>query len=59
MRHHNEDFVQFHENVSVRILCAVKFIPFLKGQKDENCKNVDNFGIGADFNYEMVIVVNW
>jgi len=24
MRHHNEDIVQFHEKISVRIVCAGK-----------------------------------
>jgi hypothetical protein len=31
MRHYNADFVKFHEKVSVRTLCAMKYQPFLKG----------------------------
>jgi len=33
MRHHNEDFVKFHEKVSVRTLCAIKFNNFLERVK--------------------------
>jgi hypothetical protein len=31
MRHHNEDFVKFHEDIEARTMCAAKYQPFLKG----------------------------
>ena len=38
MRHHNEDFVKFHEKVSVRTLCAAKFNHFRKDKKMKSAK---------------------
>ena len=51
MRHHKEDFVQFHSKVSVRIVRAekmkIKYI-LLKGEKYETYKNVSNYCFGFD-----------
>ncbi len=33
MQHHNEDFVKFHEKVSMRLLCGVKFSHYRKEKK--------------------------
>jgi hypothetical protein len=33
MLRHNEDFVKFHEKVSVRTLCAMKYQPFFERVK--------------------------
>jgi hypothetical protein len=44
MQHHNEDFVKFHDYISVCTLCAVKFNHFRKDKKYENCKNFSDFG---------------
>ena len=40
MRHHNEDFVKFHEKVSVRALCAAKFKHFRKDQAMRSTKTL-------------------
>ena len=42
MQFYNANLAKFYEDVSVRTVCAVKIKTFLKGLKNENCKNANN-----------------